>query len=211
MTDASPYRQLFVLVFALVATFTLPHLQSAAYGQDEVPIVYRVPKQPLLAATNRLVQAMEFAGAPLSAQVNAALESAAKLPKDADVSLAIQQALDPLCLATVHINAESRVKVGEGPVAKQLMQQGWRAFLVKVHNEAGITPELVVDSPNAAPVYQRGQGARQKPRTDEDLVDLDQSERRWLDLSMLTRQPLKKRLSGLNLEYRVVMLGSRDA
>ncbi|WP_182864869.1 CehA/McbA family metallohydrolase [Stieleria mannarensis] len=182
-----------------------------ASGQDDLAIVHRVPKQPLLAATARLIEAMQFAGSPLDDSTLAAIQDADKLGTPAEVSRAIQSALDPLCLAAVHINAESRVKVTEGPVKKQLMQQGWRAFLVKVHNEAGITPELVVDSPNAAPVYQKGRGARQRPRSDEDLVDPNETEDRWLDLSMLNRAPLKKQLSGLNLEYRVVMLGSRDA
>ncbi|WP_372896474.1 CehA/McbA family metallohydrolase [Stieleria sp.] len=182
-----------------------------ADGQDDLAIVHHVPKQPLVASTRRLIEAMEFAGSPLSETTIAAIELAAELDKPADVSRAIQSTLDPLCLASVHINAESRVKVAEGPVKKQLMQQGWRAFLVKVHNEAGITPELVADSPNAAPVYQKGRGARQQPRTDEDLVDPSETEDRWLDLSMLNRAPLKKQLSGLNLEYRIVMLGSRDA
>lgn len=211
MIDASQYRRTFLFVIAFALSTSWMQFPSILSAQEAPAIVHRVPKQPLLAATNRLIQAMEFSGSPLEDDVIAAIDTASKLPSDAEVSQAIQQILDPLCLATVHINAESRVKVAEGPVAKKLMQQGWRAFLVKVHNEAGITPEIVVDSPNAAPVYQRGQGARQKPRSDEDLVDLDESERRWLDLSMLTRQPLKKQLSGLNLEYRVVMLGSRDA
>src|SRR5690606_41728770 len=54
----------------------------------------------------------------------------------------IQEVLDKYCVAGVHINAESRVKVAEGPAKKELIQQGWRTFLVKVHNEAGITPKL---------------------------------------------------------------------
>ncbi len=102
-------------------------------------------------------------------------------------------------------------KSKEGPVKKQLMQQGWRAFLVKVHNEAGINPELVVESPNALPVYQKGKGARQKPMTDDQLVTSSDLPNRWLDVSMLNRQPMKRRLSGLEVEYRVVMLFSRDA
>ena len=205
-----PIPKLFLIACATffpVAVFP----PGAATGQDDLPIVHRVAKQPLVAATGRLIEAMQFAGSPMDNDTVAAIEAAKALPQDAEVSLAIQQALDPLCLASVHINAESRVKVAEGPAAKRLMQQGWRAFLVKVHNEAGITAELVVDSPNAAPVYQKGKGARQRPRTDENLVDIDEAEIRWLDLSMLNRRPLKKQLSGLNLEYRIVMLGSRDA
>ena len=54
----------------------------------------------------------------------------------------IQKSLDPYCLVGVNINPESRVKVKEGQVSKELMQQGWRTFLVKVHNEAGVTAPL---------------------------------------------------------------------
>ncbi|KAA5540765.1 hypothetical protein FYK55_20365 [Roseiconus nitratireducens] len=154
---------------------------------------------------------MEFAGAPLEEQTLRDLAEARRKSDPKETSLEIQRILDPLCLAEININAESRVKVAEGPVKKQLVQSGWRAFLVKVHNEAGITPELVVSSPHAAPVYQQGRGARQRPRTEQDLVDADESAERWLDVSMLNRRPLKPRLSGLSLEYRIVLLYSRDA
>ena len=103
------------------------------------------------------------------------------------------------------------MKVHEGSCRKELMQNGWQAFLVKVHNQAGITPELIVESPNAAPVYQQGKHARERPRTDEKLVDPDEVPNRFLTLSMLDRPPMRKRLSGLNLEYRVLLLYSRDA
>lgn len=177
---------------------------------EELEIVYGVARQPLIAATERLIEALEFSGSPLDAKVVTQLREAGKLPQRAETSKAIQQILDPLCLAFVHINPESRVKVKEGPVTKELMQQGWRTFLVKVHNEAGVNPELVVQSPNALPVYQKGKGARQKPMTDEKLVGPGDVENRWLDVTMLQREPMKRRLSGLGLEYRVVMLFSRD-
>lgn len=170
-----------------------------------------VDRQPLVAATGRLAEALQFSGSPLSAETLAALTAAQQLEKSSDSVKAIQEVLDPQCIAMVHINAESRVKVSEGPVAKQLMQQGWRSYLVKVHNEAGINPELKIESPNAAPVYQKGRGARQKPRTDENLVNPADVPNRWLDVAMLNREPMKKRLTGLALEYRVVLLYSRDA
>src|SRR2546430_9075971 len=43
----------------------------------------------------------------------------------------IQQTLDPLCLMGVTINPESRVKVAMGPAAAELMENGWRQFLVR--------------------------------------------------------------------------------
>jgi hypothetical protein len=47
--------------------------------------------------------------------------------------------LDPLCLAFVNVNPESRVKVARGPAKAQLVEQGWSVFLIKVHNDAGLT------------------------------------------------------------------------
>jgi hypothetical protein len=177
---------------------------------DELSVVYGVDRQPLVAATDRLIDALEFSGSPLDPAVVASLREAGIRDKASDATKQIQAILDPLCLVEVHVNAESRVKVKEGPVKKELMQQGWRAFLVKVHNEAGINPELVVESPNALPVYEKGKGTRQKPRTDQQLVNPSDVSNRWLDVSMLNREPMKRRLSGLAVEYRVVMLYSRD-
>lgn len=177
---------------------------------QELDLVQGVAKQPLVAAAKRLVQAMEAAGSPFSDDTIAALRKAYRFKTDDDVSNSIQKALDPFCVAHVDINAESRVKVREGPCPKQLVENGWRAFLVKVHNQAEITPELKCESPNAAPVFQQGKWPRERPKTDEKLVDSDDIPDRFLTLSMLHRPPMKKRLSGLKLEYRILLLYSRD-
>ena len=85
---------------------------------------------------------MESAGSPLSATIKEALKDAYRKKSDDEVSAAIQAVLDPMCIAGVDINAESRVKVTAGDCPKQLMEAGWRTFLVKVHNQAEITPVL---------------------------------------------------------------------
>ncbi|MCA8991365.1 MAG: CehA/McbA family metallohydrolase [Planctomycetaceae bacterium] len=172
--------------------------------------VYNVPPQPFVAATDRLIQALEFVGRPLSAEDIKAIEAAKNNPNARDGMVAIQKVLDPHCLALVHINAESRVSAKEGPVEKSLMEQGWRSFLIKVHNEAGITPRLVVESSQALPVYQKGKGARQKPQQEQELVSEAEARQRFLDISDFDSQPLKPQLSGLLVEYRVVHLFSRD-
>jgi len=177
---------------------------------QSLPQVTGVEKQPLVAATQRLATALSAGGSPLPTDVIETLQQAYRLD-GADSCKAIQAALDPLCIAAVQINAESRVKVQEGRCPKELMQNGWRAFLVKVHNQAEITPTLVAESPNAAPLYQRGKGARERPRRDQDLVDPEDIPNRFLTLSMMDRPPLKKNLSGLELEYRPLLLYSRVA
>lgn len=196
----------FIILWAL---FSLT-FKNAVIAQD-TPVITGVERQPFVAATRRLVEAMDFAGAPLAADVQQQISAAIAAKDDRDAIRQIQETLDRLCLAMININAESRVKVAEGPVKKELMQQGWRAFLIKVHNEAGINPVLQVESPNALPVYQRGKGSREEPRTKERLVNPEDVPDRFLDLNLVTREPLKEKLSGLLVEYRILLLYSRDA
>jgi len=183
----------------------------AGLATGPLPEVADVEKQPLVAAVDRLVAALHGAGAPLSADDLAALAAARDEPKPLESVLEIQRTLDPHCLAAVTINPESRVSVSEGPAAKELVQQGWRTFLVKVINQAGINPELHVTSPQAAPMFQQGDGERQRPRSRDRLVTPAESEARFLEAAFLTRQPLTRRLSGLAVEYRLLQLFCRDA
>jgi len=189
----------------------LSYTGTALAADNKWPMIGRVEQQPLLAATERLSQALTFVGSPLDEATQKKINDAAKLTDPADYVEAIQKALDPLCLAAISINAESRVSVVEGPAKKELIQQGWRTFLVKVHNEAGVTAPLVPESPNLLPVYQRGKNAREKPMTDEKLVQPTDIPNRFLDAQMFDKQPLKPGLSGLELEYRIVQLYCRDA
>src|SRR5207244_10580152 len=78
----------------------------------------------------------------------------------------------------------------------KVVEQGWRQFLVKVQNDAGTTAALKADSPNAQKLFNS---------------PADDVANRWLELQMYDQQPLAKTLSGLNLEYRIVQLYSRDA
>jgi hypothetical protein len=174
-------------------------------------LVLDVDQQPFVSATRRLVDALTFVGAPLKAEDKKALEAAWAEPDEKKSIRAIQAVLDPYCLVGVTINAESRVSVVEGPAAKDLVQQGWRTFLVKVINQAGITPVLRPESPNLGPVYLRGNGARERPLKDAGIaIAPAEVKDRWLALEMFDKQPLKHDLSGLGVEYRIASLYSRD-
>lgn len=176
-----------------------------------LPLVVDVEQQPLVSATHRLVDALDFVGSPLKADDQKALTAAMADP-DANQSVRkIQAILDPYCLFAVTINPESRVSVAEGPAPKELVQQGWRTFLVKVINQAGITPELKAESPNIAPVHMQGHGDRQQPLKTETLVPPGEIGQRFLDIDIYKKQPLRRALSGLGVEYRIALLYSRDA
>jgi len=171
-------------------------LSSAPLFAADMPLVEKVDAQPLWAQARRVIEALEFLGSPLAEDKRAALEKAAGAGDDAALVKAIQGAFDPLCLLYVDINPESRVKVAPGPAQPELLESGWRIFLVKVQNEAGVTAELKAASPNAKALA---------GSTQAEIAD------RWLDLQMFAAQPLTKNLGGLALEYRIIQLYSRDA
>ncbi|MCG6157758.1 CehA/McbA family metallohydrolase [Rubinisphaera margarita] len=201
-----------LLVACLAALFLAPALQPTLLAEESLPRVGSVARQPLVAATERLLDALTYVGAPLKPADEAKLRKVlASDLSDLETARQVEDLLDPYCIAAVHINPESRVKVQEGPAKKELVQQGWRTFLVKVHNEAGINPSLIVESPQAQPVYQKGHGARQSPQKEADLVTAAEAQLRFLDVALFAKQPLKPRLSGLGLEYRILQLYSRDA
>lgn len=172
-----------------------------------LPVVRGVAAQALRAQVVRVAQALEHMGAPLSGAHQQAFQRALDCEDADEFVRLVQEALDPLCLVGVHINPESRVKVAAGPAPKELVQQGWRVFLVKVHNEAGVTARLNCTSPNAEPLYARSSGAPQA-RT---KIRPQEVEDRWLDVGLYDKQPLVPELSGLALEYRTIELYSRDA
>ena len=143
-----------------------------------------------------MVEALEYLGNPLAQSAKEKLQAATQNPNKEAAIAEIQKVLDPLCLIGIQINPESRVKVSPGPASPELVRQGWRQFLIKVQNEAGVTTELRCESPNAKPLANSPKG------------EVDD---RWLELQLFNSQPLTKNLSGLGLEYRIIQLYSRDA
>jgi hypothetical protein len=171
-------------------------LSPIARAADPLPIVSKVALQPLAAHVKQISEALDFLGNPLPDEVKTKLTIAlAEAVPEKQVQL-IQEVLDPLCLMGVTINPESRVKVAMGPAAPELLENGWRQFLVKVQNDAGVTAELKVTCPQGKPMANSPASAV----PDE-----------WLDMQMFNGRPMNKNLSGLELEYRIIQLYSRDA
>ena len=103
--------------------------------------------QPLMAEVRRLVEAMEYLGEPFAEADRARLDAAANMGDEARAVAEIQRVLDPKCLLVVRINPESRVSTERGAAPARLVEHGWRAFLMKVRNEAGVTGALDAESP----------------------------------------------------------------
>jgi hypothetical protein len=112
-------------------------------------VVREVEFQPLAASIRRLVESLEYLGTTLAPEDKTLIRAALEASDASTASERIQQILDKYCLFGVNINPESRVKVLQGPAKPELLEDGWRIFLVKVQNEAGVTAELQAVSPNA--------------------------------------------------------------
>ena len=152
---------------------------------DELSLVTEVEFQPFASATQRLIEALDYLGSPLSEDDLSAIQEALVSDDHTQAIVDIQKILDAYCLTGVNINPESRVKVKEGPADKELMQQGWRTFLVKVHNEAGVTAPLAAESANAAPLYKRSTG-RPDPEMTVPKSDIPH---RFLDIEVYSNPP----------------------
>src|SRR5262249_5976016 len=139
----------------LSCSFSALTLLPKAADSQNLALVHDVEWQPLAASIRRLIDATDYLGAPFKAAdkqaLLAALDSA---PTEATDK--IQEILDQYCLFGVNINPESRVKVAAGPAQPELVEQGWRSFLVKVQNDAGVTAELQALSPNAQSLFEGG-------------------------------------------------------
>jgi len=197
---------------ALVATAGTS--SSASSKRSSARRAEVVELQPLAAQVRRVAEALELLGEPLGADDMRALELAAEDKDEAGGAAAIEKVLDRRVLVNVQISPESRVSVTRGAARAQLVEQGWRVFLVKVRNDAGVTAQLRATSPNALPVYARGVsnipgGFSLDPRPKQKITPGDIADR-WLELSTFDKPPLEAKLSGLGLEYRVVQLYSRD-
>jgi hypothetical protein len=163
--------------------------------------------QPLSAQVRRVVEALDMLGQPLPADDRKRIDKAIESAEPKSAVRVLQEVLDRHCLIGIDINPESRVKAAQGPASARLVQHGWTIFLVKVQNEAGVTAELQATSPNAAPIYARSRGDAEPKKSILPAEILQ----RWMDLAMFRDRPLKKELSGLGVEYRILQLYSRDA
>lgn len=184
-------------------------LASPSVSQDakiNLPEVKTVELQPLAAQAARVAEALDRLGAPLPAADRKAL-AAARTADDAAKAVAdIQRILDQRCLAAVHLT-KAGAKAEVGPAKAELAEQGWRVFLVKVYNPDALDgKQLQVTSPNAAPMTRRSSSSPAPT-----VVSVGEVGKRFLDVATFDEQPMVARLSGLEVEYRIVSLYSRDS
>jgi hypothetical protein len=170
-----------------------------------------VGAQPLVAQVRRLLEALEEVGDPLPLDDMAALHAAFKNTDDAAAVAAIQSILDRHVLLRVAINPEGRISITRGSAPPTLVEAGWRTFLVRVDNQASDKSALQVYSPQARPMgLVSGTNIIGAQDSTNGAVDAIEARDRWIALATWTKPPLDPYLSGLQIEYRILQVYSRD-
>ena len=112
---------------------------AAQAGAADLPKVHNVELQPLAAQVQRLLDALDFLGAPLPEKDTKTLREVGDA-KDKNAAInAIQDVLDAHCLAGVRITSRENIETFSGPARPELAEQGWHIFLVKVHNQGEVS------------------------------------------------------------------------
>jgi len=199
----------YLLLLLTIGSLPLFAQHEHHHAQSSVPIISNVEPQPFISQALRIDEAMSFIGNPFPAAVSNQLK---KLQNEAYTEgnvKKIQELLDPFCLAYVEINPESRVKVYQGAATPLLMQEGWTSYLVKVHNQAHISAELVPESPNAKPILHKSSGKhRMKP---ENAISEGEIDNQFLEMVIYQGRPLRKKLSGIGVEYFILQLYTKES
>jgi len=187
----------------------LHFLVAIAIAAADVPVV-NVEGQPLGENVKRAIDAMEVLGTPLPKELVTDLRIAATERE----AKRLQTLLDPQVLLAVTINPEARMKVQRGPAKAVLQQAGYTLVLVKVLNEAGVTPMLEITSPQAGAPYH---GTALLSMQRQEQLELLQAQKdgdaagRFLSVEMFRDPPLTAQLSGLGVEYAIALIYSSDS
>ena len=169
-----------------------------------------VEGQPLAANILRVVEALDYLGAPLPGELRSDLTTAGR----ARNATRLQELLDPRVLLVVHVNPEARVKVARGPAPAALQQAGYTPVLVKIVNESRGTQRLRIASPQAGPVFagmSRLSAERMQQQHLRENENTDRRTDRFLELEMFTAAPMTASLSGLEAEYALAVIYSSES
>lgn len=195
-----------LLLLGCSGELLLVHRSTMLFSQ-----ISTLPLQPLAAQVQRLVAALRAVGTPLAESGITALHAAFTSSSEEYAGAEIQRVLDPQVLLAVRINPEGRVSVTRGAAKAELVQHGWRTFLIKINNEAGTTSRFKIYSPQGEHMgRESGEAITGVHDFTNGAVDSEEAEERWVELDNWNKPPLQAPLSGLEIEYRLLLIYSRD-
>ncbi|MBI3857206.1 MAG: EF-hand domain-containing protein, partial [Planctomycetes bacterium] len=123
----------------------------------------------------------------------------------------LQQALESEVLVEVVLGEKTVATRGRAPAA--LQQAGFTPHLIRVVNETGSKNPLRVASPQSGPVY-AGVAELSMQRQDQKSLRANENlkgEPRFLQVELFQSPPLTPALSGLRVEYLVLLIYSSEA
>ncbi len=159
--------------------------------------------------TENLIKILETAGNTLSHQDK---NTILKLIESKGGNKQIEAILDKHVLFDAKISSKGELKLKPGIAKPELIQSGWKYFLVKVNNIARITDNITIESQEAQRVYDGGEkiygmdvDGKGSIITDEDI------KKRWLDFGLFSGNLTHSITPEVKTTYFIVQLYSRDA
>jgi hypothetical protein len=175
------------ILFAMLCVLTF---LGTTRAETPLPLVEEIDWPTLRDQGRALLDVRTLLPAETARALRMLLDRKPERPEDA--GRAVQELLDTHCLLGVNINPESRVKATRGAARAEVIFNREALFLIKVHNEGGVTHGLAVSGPG--------------------LTGNDPDEKgNWLKATLATEAPFGKRLTGQRLEYRVLRLTAWEA
>ncbi len=162
--------------------------------------------QPLFASAVRAVRKLQDLGDPLPADVVtqlSKLESSSL--SEAERRSQLETLLRPYVLVDVSIDEQGIAVCAPGAAPPRLVQHGWRSFLVRVANPHRIAATLSA-SPGGVYGVIDYQSHSARIALHDTLTVVPRIKDAWLDAAIAA----PKELSGLEVEYKVISLYSRE-
>jgi hypothetical protein len=202
-------RHFLVLAGAFAGAQLCPALESKTI---------QVPPQPYFAGVQRALDTLAKLGVPVTAADEQQIASLARQNDTAAVSAA-ETILERYTFAKLFIESDHSVHIAPGGAPRQLLEQGWRIFLVRVENPGAKTDSIQFSSGLETPgrmAPNLGQMA-QRAYLMDTLYKGPLIKKMWLTSELYgatapssTELPTIP-LSGVSIEYQVIQVFSRDA
>ena len=186
----------------------------------ESDITAQLLPQPYFAGVKRALDTLAKLGVPVMATDAQQIAVLARKNDDEAVGAA-EKILDRYTLATLSIESDGSAHIAQGGAPRQLLEQGWRMFLVRVQHPATMTDSILFGSRQETPGHMApglGQMA-QRTYLMDTLNKGPLIEKMWLtselyDATSGSHSGNKVRsisLTAVPTEYQVIQIFSRDA
>lgn len=163
--------------------------------------------QPFFASVKRAVAALAAIGRPISGEDAARLDALAGRG-DAEAVAAADVILRKYVIADVALASDGYAQTTASGAPKQLIEEGWTAFLVRVANPTGVAARLNVTG-GWTSVSDPSTGASRAGLLDT-VNPAPIIAKNWYQTELYRLPPVGQTLSGAPVEYQILQIFSRD-